>query len=275
VQAELDYLRYLSEQQYPAVQPTPSLQGSYVEEITSTYAAFYAVTFKAAKGKHISIESLTGDQIQAWGELLGQLHQLSVADAVNGKRNRPEWTDVLTLYATWLPEIAENSRHYLKEARQWLAHLPLSLSNYGLIHWDFEPDNLTWQNGHIQVMDFDDAAYFWYAADIAFALDDVLDEPYKKARYIVTRFLDGYQSVRSLDREWLSRLPFFVRLMRVLKAARVTHAYANTHPELDPPWLSEMRKRHSDFIKTLEMQCKHPFWDPLSTEEAAVWDKVL
>ena len=274
LQAELEYLHFLSLNGFPVVQPLPSLQGNQIEKITNTYGLFYAVTFSAAKGSYLPIETLQDNQIQAWGKLLGRLHKLSARYKTHVNYHRSSWNEVLEMHTSWIPETETNTQHYLEQANEWLSHLPTSKSRYGLIHWDFEPDNLTWQDGHIEVFDFDDSAYFWYAADIAFALDDVLDQSPERAHHIIRHFLDGYKSLRVLEDEWIDRLPLFVRLMRVLKAARVYHAYANTHPELDPTWLSDLRNRHSKSVKELEKQFSKPFLAPLTDEETLIWGEM-
>ena len=51
-----------------------------------------------------------------------------------------------------------------------LGALPVDRDRYGLIHFDFELDNLYWRDQTIGMLDFDDCAHYWYAADIAFWL---------------------------------------------------------------------------------------------------------
>ena len=269
--AELDYLSFLAKHHYPAVQPIPSLNGNLVEKVTNPYAQFYAVTFHAAKGSHVPIESMKDDQILDWGKLLGRLHQLSTSYETHTKNHHQHWIEVLDMYTSWIPGTAVNTRRYLEQARRWLSELPKSTPYYGLTHWDFEPDNLTWKDEQIEVIDFDDAAYFWYAADIAFALDDVIGESPQRARHIIHQLLDGYQIVRKLENDWINKLPVFVRLMRVLKAGRIYHAYANTHPELDTSWLSDLRNRHIREVQELENQFRQPFDALLTPEEALIW----
>jgi Ser/Thr protein kinase RdoA (MazF antagonist) len=271
LEAELDFLDFLRQQKYPVVRFIHSLKGNRIEEIANTYGQFNAVTFTAAKGTYLPIDALGDDQIRTWGQLLGKLHKLSANYQPPRQNYRPNWTDIIETYTAWIPGNAVNTRRYLGEARVWLGNLPASESGYGLIHWDFEPDNLTWQDGGIEVFDFDDAAYFWYEADIAFALDDVLDKPAQQASYIVKHFLDSYQSVRQLGKDWLSRLPQFVRLMRVLKSARVYHAFENTHPELDPSWLKKLRKRLMGEVMKLEDYFTQSFQAPLTPREVEIW----
>jgi len=56
-----------------------------------------------------------------------------------------------------------------------LGALPASPATSGLIHFDFELDNLVWRGEAVGILDFDDCAHYWYAADIAFALRDLFD----------------------------------------------------------------------------------------------------
>jgi len=59
----------------------------------------------------------------------------------------------------------------------WAELLDRTRDNFGLIHFDFELDNLCWEDALIQMLDFDDCAYHWYAADITYALRDLFQTP--------------------------------------------------------------------------------------------------
>lgn len=275
IEAELDFLSYLAGSQFPAVQPVLSRQGHRIEVITNPYAQFYAVTFNAAQGAYMAIDKLQDDQIQTWGEMLGRLHTLSYGYKPTSTHHRPAWTDVLETYASWIPHNEANVRRYLEEAAAWLATLPTDQQSYGLIHWDFEPDNVTWSDASIEVFDFDDAAYFWYAADIAFALDDVLKLPSLLAQNIIQHVLKGYQRVRDLDKHWIKSLPFFIRLMRVMKTARIYHAFAGTHAALDPPWLSKLRERLINSCRAQQKDYRRYFLAPLSSLESEIWGSFV
>jgi len=146
----------------------------------------------------------------------------------------------------WLPLQEHDARRFLREAEIWLAGLPTSLDDYGLIHWDFCIDNLAWeeedqQAGHYHIFDFDDAAYFWYAADLAFALDDILEMPQDQRDRIMGTFLAGYRAIRPAIDPWIDEIPRFVRFMHIFKVARVMHALAPADPALDPLWMAELR----------------------------------
>ena len=48
------------------------------------------------------------------------------------------------------------------------------------IHFDFELDNIVWNTDKTGIIDFDDSAFYWFVADIAFALRDLYDDSVKK-----------------------------------------------------------------------------------------------
>ncbi|CAH8245863.1 phosphotransferase [Paenibacillus melissococcoides] len=61
--------------------------------------------------------------------------------------------------------------------REHFASLPVTKHNFGLVHYDFEYDNVFYdQTTHsCHVIDFDDAMYHWYAMDIEQALASLRD----------------------------------------------------------------------------------------------------
>ena len=70
---------------------------------------------------------------------------------------------IVAMVDAWLPPGEHDARRFLGEAEAWLASLPTTSDDYGLIHWDFCIDNLAWdksdgQPGRYHIFDFDDAA---------------------------------------------------------------------------------------------------------------------
>lgn len=90
--------------------------------------------------------------------------------------------------------------------------------SYGLIHYDFQLDNIFYEenNRAFSVIDFDDAVYSWCAHDIVTALDDFLgDDMMNLDHYQVKSFLKGYCSVIPLSNEDINPFPYFQRLMKL------------------------------------------------------------
>jgi Ser/Thr protein kinase RdoA (MazF antagonist) len=55
-------------------------------------------------------------------------------------------------------------------------------------------DNLCWKDGRAGILDFDNSTCYWYAADIALALRDLLEEGSTGNQSGYQSFLNGYKS---------------------------------------------------------------------------------
>ena len=247
IEAELDFILYLKKQGIEAMSPLPSKSGAYVEIIDSPYAHFHAAVFERAPGDlFLQHDKLSEAQLAAWGRTVATVHNAAEAYVAPSAHRRPGWQEIVDMVTAWLPAQEHNARRFLQEAEAWLAGLPTGPEDYGLIHWDFCIDNLAWeeeepQTGRYHIFDFDDAAYFWYVADLAFALDDVLDMPPAQRDRMMDTFLSGYRAIRPAISPWLDEIPRFVKFMYIFKVARVMHALAPANPALDPPWMAKLR----------------------------------
>lgn len=241
--AELDFVLYLAGNGFPAALPLPSLDGVLLESVPSARGDFHAVVFEEAPGRPPDLDEMDPARIRLWGASLAQLHLLSADYRPDARRRRLSWREDMAQARNRLPEEDKPARELLDRLSTWLAVLPAANQDLGLIHYDFELDNLPWDGDRFHVIDFDDAAYYWYAADVAFALDDVRQQPIRRRKSIIREFLTGYRQVRSLDPAWEEGLPNFFLLMDLLKYGRVTAAFQHSDPALDPPWLVELRAR--------------------------------
>ena len=97
-------------------------------------------------------------------------------------------------------------------------------TNYGLIHGDFELDNLFWQDDTIAMLDFDDCSYYWYVADVAFALRDLFETGVDLSNPSFRTFIRGYSEHYSLDEELISYLPTCMRLANLITYAKLVRA---------------------------------------------------
>ncbi|MBN2046813.1 MAG: phosphotransferase [Anaerolineaceae bacterium] len=247
--AELALIEHFNASGLRAARPVSSQTGSLIEEVTSEVGHFYAVVFEAAHGKQLEAESLTDVQIRAWGETMAKFHLAAEQLNAKGTLARRDWRAELALFESWLPEEDEDARRMFSEAAAWLASLPAGAQDAGLIHYDFELDNLFWDGAGFTVIDLDDAALYPFAADIAFAFDDVFELPQAARERVVDGFLDGYRSERPLSDEWVERIHLFVKLMRLLKFTRVLHSLEGARPELDPEWLKGLRGRFQQRVE--------------------------
>ncbi|MDH4072603.1 MAG: phosphotransferase [Gammaproteobacteria bacterium] len=71
--------------------------------------------------------------------------------------------------------------------------------NFSLIHADFTPDNVIYNDGDLAVIDFDDSAYGWHMYDIASALIEC--QFGQDCDSLQSAFLDGYRECRPLAQQ--------------------------------------------------------------------------
>lgn len=125
----------------------------------------------------------------------------------------------------------------------YLQSLPISNSNYGLIHYDFQLDNLFYEEKYrsFHVIDFDDAVYSWYAHDIVTALDDFLHNDINLKHSPVNSFLQGYCLIRPLSEEDVQTFPYFQRFMKLYQFSKLLWTLEGSDIVDAPQWLDDLK----------------------------------
>jgi len=234
--AELDFIRYLHENGVRVSPPVESLEGRYMEVISSDSYQFAVVSFERAPGHRLPDKGYKyrdGASIDEyylnWGRLLGQMHRLTQNYSPQSPtRRRPQLVDVLANH--YIPSYLPPSHGKVRERFQFLlaevSELPDDKDAYGLIHADFSDGNfcVDYTNGNITVFDFDDSAYCWFMYDLADAWRSGVGwtmreaDPGKRRDFMDEYFdtlLSGYTREHALPETWLKRLPTFLKLVEM------------------------------------------------------------
>jgi Ser/Thr protein kinase RdoA (MazF antagonist) len=243
LQAEVDFLRYLSSRGVRANQPVPALSGESVVSLDTPIGPCHAIVFEAFDGEQFETGDFDQPRLFAWGKAAGELHNACQGFPGAG---RPSWQGQLASANAWLPAQDTRARQALDRLSGQLAQLPVSEQNFGLIHFDLEADNLIWQGLLPGMIDFDDCARNWFAADIAFALRDLFDDranrvDLKDARFEV--FMRGYRSIRKFEEEELAQIPLFLRFSNYLKYAGLLPVIGEESQPGEPDWLARLRQK--------------------------------
>lgn len=119
-----------------------------------------------------------------------------------------------------------------------LKTLPTSPDRYGLIHADLHYGNFfCTEDSQITAFDFDDAAYHWFAYDLAVAFNAL---PYSLAQgqrdHVARAILAGYRQVRSLPQDFQSELRMLLEL-RDIQIYQLIHK-KNEKKYRDDKWLA-------------------------------------
>ena len=242
--AELEFLAYLRNNGYPAVETILSKAGKELEAVNTPWGTYYAVAFKKASGKQISGMTLTDDIIFGLGKSLGKLHKLSSEyRSVNNRRD--DWKEIMNwmedALSAFPDEIAAKSE--LSILKDFFSKLPATTENFGLIHYDFEPDNVFYDDitKTYNPIDFDDAMYHWYAMDIEQSLDSIKEDISKEqVESAINQFINGYRSEYDFSDDMIKLLPVFRRYSDLYGYVRVLRSVEEKWDN-EPDWMVNLR----------------------------------
>ncbi|WP_066051727.1 phosphotransferase enzyme family protein [Robertmurraya korlensis] len=246
IKSELSILQFLNTKGIHAAQPIPSKHGQLVEVVKTELGTFHAVVFESVPGKHEEWGEITQENLFKWGSALGRLHQACKEIPQEYVKNRPSWQDQIVEFQCSLPQANVLLHKEMIELVDLTNKLQVTTDNFGLIHYDFELDNLLFSENSVGIIDFDDCITSWYVADIVYALRDAgsfqLEYPQ------VQEFLKGYKSETSLDTDIIKVASLFERLHRLMMYVRLTKSMDIETTESSPDWLRQLHNKLSAMV---------------------------
>lgn len=272
IQSELDFLSYLCAHNFPANQPVLSLQNRPLEVVETPWGTYCAVVFQSVIGTQLDYCNPDEELITGYGRLLGRLHTLSQNYTLCSKRrwnheDQLEW--ILKTLCTF-----SDQKEALKEAEllgQFFSMLPRDTDHYGLIHYDFEQDNLFYDKNQrtFSVIDFDDAVYHFYALDAEQALysirsdgfkswEDAKDTPQLSKEKACSLFLSGYYEIFPQSKDFSSYHPLFRRYANLYGYTRILRSTRETWNH-EPDWMMNLRQ----YLNYLRKERSAKFGTPL------------
>lgn len=244
--AELEFIDYLRGKGYPALEPLPSKSGSELVQQSTPWGEHYASVFKRVKGDAIEDAGYADDIIFAYGAALGHLHALSRAYRAP-EAQRWSHRECFTWIEATLNNLGNESLALaeLRLLREQVSRLPITPENYGLIHYDFEPDNVYYdiKIGTCSVIDFDEAMVHWYLMDVVKTLVSLKSEiPVSEYTHKKAIFLTGYCSKSPLDEQLWAAAPLFARFANLFGYTRNARAMQERWDN-EPEWLVALRQK--------------------------------
>lgn len=246
VLAELEFIAYLRSRGYGALETVEATDGVKLVEAQTPWGSYYASVFRRVPGAQLSQIELRSDIIHRYGAALGELHRLSSTyEPAAAGCKRWSWQEALAWMQEELAAFPMESAA-LAEAellQDCLSRMPASSADYGLIHYDFECDNVFYdeQTQMCHVIDFDDALYHWYVMDIEQALGSLQDElPAEQMEQARRAFLDGYATTYDLPEEnmvLVAACRRFAGLYSYVRCLRALSEQWNHEPE----WMTGLR----------------------------------
>jgi len=229
--------------------PLRSQRGELVETLELD-GGWLACAFERAPGvlaEELPFAVWNGARFELLGQAVGRLHARarSYTPPAPGL-DRPRWDAATNCFHPAETLTDPLLRQRREEAVQAVACLPWDADACGLIHTDLHGGNfmLEPERERITLLDFDDAAYGWYAMDIAMCLHDfcVLSPDEDKERFalgFLPAFLRGYLGEMALKPVWVERLPLFLKLLETGIFSQVAGLDVSADPE---GWVARFRR---------------------------------
>ncbi|MCG7343648.1 phosphotransferase [Sporosarcina sp. ACRSL] len=239
---EVSFLTFLARNNVSLNVPILSKNGNMVEETNSELGIFQAVVFRFLSGAQYEIEELSERHFFLWGEALGNLHNCS-KQFVKKNSVQNDLVQQLAELDGYLPQCESLAREELESIKTWLKTLEINKDNYGVIHYDFELDNLIWDGDNVQMIDFESSMGHWYTADIAFALRDLFNDNVDFSSNSFQTFLKGYRSKVNVTDKELNAIPMFLRLHNLITFTGLLRTVDVEKDVNHPQWIEGLRKK--------------------------------
>lgn len=210
IQAELDFILYLSGEGLGVSRPIASFKQRLVEEIS---ADLFACVFEAAPGSLVDVGSSDWNEklFRTWGDFMARLHRAAEHYVPQGRR-RFRWNEdeVIVNFEKHLPTTETSARREFERVIDYVSIQ--SPENFGLIHGDLCRVNFHYDGTDLIAFDFDDARYHWFVYDLVCALSPAMFRPAEERRAYRDWLVCGYQQAKPLPENWSEQFDWLLRL---------------------------------------------------------------
>ncbi|MCL2058771.1 MAG: phosphotransferase [Oscillospiraceae bacterium] len=224
--AEMDWLYYLAKNDINVSLPLAAGNNQLVISTEADGKTYIISAFETLAGRFWDKNDpalWSAEIFHNWGKVMGDIHRLTKAYSPAGEN------DVRGAFTGYEALHIENIKHcatvykITEDLLTEIMALPKDADSYGLIHYDLHPWNFIIDGKHINVFDFDDSLYGWFALDIGIALYHGLwwgrnnDAGQDFTNEIVDNFMNGYLSANRLADFWFDKIPLFMKFRQICK----------------------------------------------------------
>lgn len=242
IREELRFIQLLLDKGYPALKPILSLEGEYFRNLFTPWGVWCICAFEGVPGVPLEQVELTEEIITLYGEALGHMHHISMQIMI--PPDRPNYLELMK----WIRNVLEDAPYPLyrecQEIRDALKEIPCHPFSVGMIHGDFELDNVFWDGEKCHVIDFDDCFVHFYSLDLLIALKELPPEA-------AEAFLRGYRAACPESRASEKDFPLMRRFLDLFQYARIMYALSE-RPETEPDWMPGLVEKLEGRMADLE-----------------------
>ncbi|MFK3939234.1 phosphotransferase enzyme family protein [Alkalihalobacillus sp. NPDC078783] len=251
--AELDFISFLRAKKFGVLEASVSKENQKLVSVETPWGDYYASVFRRVDGVQLDKTEASDKIIFSYGKSLGKLHRLS-SDYAPKTFKRWTYYDVFN----WIEQTLEKfphekaAQHETVLLRSLFNTIAITEKNYGLIHYDFEYDNIFYDKATntCNVIDFDDSMYHLYVMDVEKALESMIDYiPTDQVQHKKNCFLDGYRSEFEIENDMLQLMPLCRRFANLYGYVRVLRAIDEKWNH-EPQWMAELRMNLTNFLES-------------------------
>lgn len=260
VESEIRFISWLLENGFDAMKPYAMKNGKLCDTVVTKWGTWQVSCFECVHGETLEDAEGSLELAFGYGKTLGEMHNLS---------ERYPFSEERRSHLELLNEIGERlKKHHAPETVltefdavcKEVSVLESNQTNYGLIHYDFEPDNVLFdeKTGSIGVIDFDDSLRCWYALDVVRAIDamdDVVCE--EQTREAVQAFIIGYRSVRDFSGSQADSMMLMRRLVSLQEYATILNVLSEP-PMEKPDRMLQIEEKLNNKLKAIEASVVKP-----------------
>ncbi|WP_309382870.1 phosphotransferase enzyme family protein [Cerasicoccus frondis] len=228
LEAELMWLNWLIEHECVVTRPIPSQQGVWIETTANGAGEFHVSCFERFPGHPPNPGNpaeWNGQFFHDLGCSLGRIHRVTDQFSLPPDRQRQFWWE--TEMHNFPADVSPYDPATVEAMRRFLADFknrPQTPRCFGLIHHDIHGGNLLFDQGQVEIIDFDLACYGWRMTDFAVLLYShysFLSWKHAEATptgigRVVDALTAGYREEYTLDDAQLAMLPDLMRLRETL-----------------------------------------------------------
>ena len=256
---EIKFIQYLLENGLNVLEPIMSKQRNYLLSKNTPWGKYLVCAFKRVEGDRLDGFNSNGidwtdELISGYGKELGKIHKFSSKYKNVFKKSCFEMIEEMDNFIKTKLENDKIISKELEEVKSLLQRLPQDKSNYGLIHGDYELDNVFYdkKTKKYSVIDFGSSIYHWYTMDIEISLNNLQEElPQKKFEEIKTLFINGYKKEYQINGDEFKYLTLFKRFENLRKYIELIDLLEETWDN-EPLWMLELRENLNNSLKEFE-----------------------
>jgi len=252
--SEIQIIETMKDNEFPVPNIVGSKRGEKIVKCSTPWGEFYSVVFEGVGVNSLENTELTEELCFDYGKLLAKFHTIS-NEKLKDQVAKKSVFDILKKIiiesgeAKIIEEASRLQREFLK--------LKNEFDKFGLIHYDFELDNIMFdeKENKMYAIDFDDSMYGFFGQDIERAINSIENESDENSvKSLVSSFLKGYESEGNNTESYVMNSKLYKEFAQLYSYVRVNESLKETW-ENEPQWMCNLRnrlgQRQMNYLKNL------------------------